>query len=89
MGGAGPVNPSQSAISQWDWGFHTIRGVLTRGTTVFVPGSSELKRYGYIYDPTMRRYPPRVALAPRTQANQRSATKPHWPIADWLVLVGS
>ena len=121
---AGPTNSNQSAISQWGWGFHTVRAgkirratvfvpgcwsctcmegcvirgwgliipgwrwlhdpqvwvstpfgeVSTRGTTVFVPGLLELYMYGRISDPGMRPYPPRLALAPRTPANQRSCS---------------
>ena len=38
--------PSRSAIGRWGWGFHTVRGVSTRGIIVFVPGLSELYMYG-------------------------------------------
>ena len=31
--------------------------------------------YGVVFDPEMRPYPPRVALAPQTPANQRSASE--------------
>ena len=41
-GGAGSTDPSQSAISQWGWGFHTVRGGMDPGITVFVPGVLEL-----------------------------------------------
>ena len=41
-GGAGSTNFSQSAISRWGWGFHTVRGGIDPGITVFVPGVLEL-----------------------------------------------
>ena len=31
-GGAGSTNPSQSAISQWGWGFDTLRGGIDPGS---------------------------------------------------------
>ena len=41
--------------------------VPTRGVTVFVPGVLDLYIYGRIFDPGKGPYPPRVALALRTQ----------------------
>ena len=70
-GGAAFTNPSQSAISQWYWVCTPCRMVLTRGTAVFVPGVLELM-YGRISHQGIGPYPRRVALAPRTPANQRS-----------------
>ena len=34
---AGFTNPSQSAISQWGWGFHTVRGGIDPGYHRFLP----------------------------------------------------
>ena len=59
-------------------GFHTVRSGIDRGTTVCVPGSSELYRYGRAYGPGMGPYSPRMPLAPRTPANQRSARPWGW-----------
>ena len=53
--------------------FTPCRAVSTRGITVFVPALSELYKYGSVSDPGMGPYRARVALAPRTLANQRSA----------------
>ena len=36
---AGSVGSSQPAISQWDWGFHTVRGGIDRGDLRFRPWS--------------------------------------------------
>ena len=36
-GGAGYTNPSQSAISQWDWGFHIVCGGVDQGDRRFRP----------------------------------------------------
>ena len=36
------TTPSQSAISQWGWGFHNVRGGVDLGELIFVPGLSEL-----------------------------------------------
>ena len=51
--------------------------VSTRGTTVFVLVVLQLEMHGRISDPRMGPYPPRVALAPRTQ-----------PISNQLVSLG-
>ena len=51
--------------------FHTLRGGIDPGDhLLFVPGSSKLYMYGRISDPGMILYPPRMALPPRTPANQ-------------------
>ena len=47
-------------------GFPQFGAVPTRGTTVLVPGLSELLIYGGINDAGMGPYPPRVALVLRT-----------------------
>ena len=52
--------PSQSAIGQWGWGFHTVRGGFDPEITVFVPALSELQMYGEIAEQGMGTYPPRV-----------------------------
>ena len=39
---AGSMSPSQSAITQLGWGFHTWGAISTRGVRVFVPGLMEL-----------------------------------------------
>ena len=36
-GDAGSTNPSQSAINQWGWGFHTVRGGNDQGNHRFHP----------------------------------------------------
>ena len=77
-GGAGSTNPSQSAISQWGWGFHTVRGSIDRGTTVFLHGVLELYMYGIIYhlyfgDETIRPGGRWVMLAPWLGFNPCSA----------------
>ena len=36
--GAGSANPSQSAISRWGWGFHTVRGGIDPGDHLIRPG---------------------------------------------------
>ena len=61
---------SQSATSQWGCGFHTLRVVLTRGISVFVPGFSALHMYGRTSDPGMVAYPQRCALALCTISSQ-------------------
>ena len=33
----GPANPSQQAISQWGWGFHTMRDGIDPGDHRFRP----------------------------------------------------
>ena len=48
------------------WGFHTVRGDIDPGNTVFVPGLLEFYMHGRISDPGMGPYPPRAALALRT-----------------------
>ena len=48
---AGSMNPGQSAISQWIWGFHNLRGVIDQGITLFVPRVLNLHKHGRIYDP--------------------------------------
>ena len=40
--------PSQPTISQYGWGFHTVRGSVHRGIAVLVPDSSDLWSYGTI-----------------------------------------
>ena len=34
---AGAMSPSQSAITQWDWGFHNARGGIDPGDLCFRP----------------------------------------------------
>ena len=34
---AGPISPSQSAISAWGWGLHTVRGSIDLGDHCFRP----------------------------------------------------
>ena len=34
---AGSMSPSQSAITQWGWGFHTLRGGIDQGDLRFRP----------------------------------------------------
>ena len=41
-GDAGPLNPSQSAISEWSWGFHTVRGDVDPEDHRFRPRFVEL-----------------------------------------------
>ena len=36
-GAGGFTNPSQSAISQWGWGFHTVRDAIDSGDHRFRP----------------------------------------------------
>ena len=58
------MNPSQSAISQGRWGFHTVRDRIEPGghhfRPLFVGG---LQMHASIYDPGMGLYPARMALA--------------------------
>ena len=60
---------------EWGWGFHTVRRGIDPWTTVFFPGLWELQMYGKSYDPGLGLYPPQVALASRTRANQQSANR--------------
>ena len=48
-------------------------GVDPVDNSIFVPGVSELQICGRMSEPRRRAYPPRVALALRAPANQRSA----------------
>ena len=66
--GASPMN-SQSAISQWSWGFHTIRGGIDPRDHCIRPLCVRFF-YGRISDPGMGPYLPRVALVSRTPAIQ-------------------
>ena len=73
LDGARSTNPSQSAISQRGCGVSTLRGGIGPGDHCFRP------RFGVVgvykdFDPGMGPYPPRIALAPRTPANQRSTS---------------
>ena len=52
-----------------------MRGGIEQGITVFVPGFFYLKMHGRVSDPGMRLYAPRMALTPRTPANQQSASE--------------
>ena len=81
--GMGPYPPQVRLTARisanWRWadgvGVSTPCGtVLTREITVFVPNLLDLYMYGRSIVPGMAPYPPRVPLAPRTPANQRSAS---------------
>ena len=37
LGVAGSTSPSQLAMSQWGWSFHTVQGGLDPGISAFVP----------------------------------------------------
>ena len=49
----GSMSPSKSAITQWGWGFHTVRGGIDPSDLCFCTGVIELKRYGSISRPGM------------------------------------
>ena len=40
---AGSMSPSQSAITQWGWGFQTLRGAIDRDSLRFGPRVGVLK----------------------------------------------
>ena len=69
---------NQSAIGQWDWGLHTVRGGFDPGITVFVPRLSELLRYRRISNPGIETYPPRGALALCTIPSQSATVQWGW-----------
>ena len=70
------TNPSQSAIDQWGWGRHTVRGGIDPRDQLFVPGVlGVVDVYGNIYYPRMGPHLPYVRLVPRTQASQRSSSE--------------
>ena len=54
----GSMSPSKSAITQWGWGFHTVRGGIDPSDLCFCTGVIELKRYGGISHPEISPYPP-------------------------------
>ena len=54
------LQTNQSALSQWGWGFHTVRDRIDMGDHRFRP---RFVMHGRIFDPGMGPYPPRVALA--------------------------
>ena len=54
------MSPRQSATSLLGWGFLTLQGGIDRVNCAFVPGLLELLRYGRIFFPQMKPYPPRV-----------------------------
>ena len=55
--------PSESAIGQWGWGFHTVRGGFDPADHRFRPRVVGVVHvYGGIYDPGMGSYRPQVAL---------------------------
>ena len=62
-GGAGSTNPSQSAINQWDWGFHTVRGVIDPRDRRFRPERVGVAHVWKDLSAGMEIYRPRVALA--------------------------
>ena len=69
-----PRTPANQQSVSGVWVFTPFGEVSTRGTTVFVSGSSKLYMCGRIYDPKMRPYPPLVRRIPRTPTNQRSTS---------------
>ena len=52
--------PQPISDRRWEWGFHTVRGGINWGITVFVPGLLELKKCGRTFDPWMGPSPLRV-----------------------------
>ena len=75
---ADSMSPSQSAVTQRGWGFHTLRGGIDPGICVFDPMLLKLYRYGNISGPGRGTYPPRVrrdlGVVPRS--NPRRALAP-------------
>ena len=80
------MSTGQSVITQWDWGFNTLRGGIDSGDVRFiVPKVFGLYIDWRISDPAMGTYPPRVqgdlgvgpsgntqsAMAPRAPSNQK------------------
>ena len=61
-GAGGFTNPSQSAISQWGWGFHTVRGGIDLEDHRCLPRFVGVVDTWKIADPGMGPYPARVAL---------------------------
>ena len=81
------MSPTQPAISQWGWGFHTVRGGIDPGDLCFrLPLVTIVDVWKYFRSGDGN-YPPRVrrdlgvgprgnsrrALAPRAPDNQQSA----------------
>ena len=54
------MSPSQSAITQWGWGFHTLRGGIDPGDLRFRPRVVEVVDRWKGLLPGMGTYPPRV-----------------------------
>ena len=80
-----PANQS----GPWDWGFHAVRGGVdptTQENSIFVPGVSEVERYGRMSEPGMGPNASRVRRdwggLPRRATLAARALPPDWPRAD-------
>ena len=70
-----PRTPANQQSASAVWVSTPCGAASTRRIAAFVSGVLELYIYGRIYDLKMVPYPPRAALAPRTAANQQSASR--------------
>ena len=56
------MSRSQSTITKWGWGFHTLRGGIDPGNLRFRPRVIGAVEIWTDFEPPMENYPPRGAL---------------------------